>query len=512
MLITLIKNTLLIFYRRIKKEYSWKEITVFAFLIVLLTYGLEILVYKVLKHLKIGLFEFQEIFFLLIIASSMMLLMTMPLRIYKQLVEDRKIDILLVAPLKVCVSFGYEFIVSWVKVIVVYLVIVILPVFAVQKLYDINYIAKIIFGFFHFTTEIILIYLLFFLMYAVFKTVYIKKAIFVFGGIIDIIFTLAVMFVFNYIDLNALMRYIDTIPAIKSYYSIFLNTGKGGIENGLVFGRWIAIISVTYFVTYRLFKSIYEETGFSEHKSTVKYKIYFQGDKKKVPRRCFMWKDKIILTRDFKMTKDIFLYFLLWSISAFYTISEMNKLSVSFWLTLSTTMNLFITFQISNYIVKLDFEKTEVIALAGFPLKKLWEQKVVLVTILSGGIVIIYNLFIFIVGRTSIKHMCIINLCTFIGCIWCSMFATCVMIILYYSINSVKYKFVILGINSILYIIVCLTAVIGGMIIVKDIFSMSRIVKISWLFGIVVIGFFILRQISILIISKIRFGGERNEK
>lgn len=511
MLITLIRNTLLIFYRRIKKEYSWKEITVFLFLIAILIYGCEILVYKILVHFEISILKFQNIFFLLIIVSSVLLLMTMPLRIYKQLVEDKKMDILLMAPLKVNVSFGYEFIVSWFKIVVAYLAIAILPAFAVQKLYDINYIAKIIFGLFHFTTAIMLIYLLFFLMYLTFKMVHIKKAIFVLGGIIDIFFTLVVMLVFNYIDLDALVDYIKITPILKSYYFIFWNTGESGIKNEIVFGEWATIILLIYFSIYYLFKRIYEETGFNEHKSIVKYKNYCQCEKKKVPKMCFIWKDKIILIRDFRMIKDIFLYFLLWSISAFFTISDMDRLSIPFWLTLSVTMNLFVTLQISNYIVKLDTEKTETIALAGFPLKEIWEQKVVLVSILSGGIAIIYNLFVFLVGDTSIKQMCIVSLGTFIECIWCSMFATCIMISFYYGLNTVKYKCAVLSINSLLYVIVCLAVVIGA-IIIKDVFLTSNIVKICWLIIIVVSGFFILRQISILIISRIRFGGERNEK
>lgn len=475
---------------------------VLIFLIVLCIYGLEFLVYRVLEYFEMNEFEFRAIFFLLLIASSVLLLMAMPLQIYKQLVEDRKIDILLVAPLKVNVCFGYEFLVSWFKVILIYFFATFLPIYAVYKLYNIDYVYNIIFGFFHFTSEIMLLYLLFFIMYFIFKTKQIKKAIMILGGIIDVAFTLAVMSIINYIDFVSIIKYIDTVPILKYYYQI-LELSRMKIQNILIFGIWGLFLLVLYFCIYCLFRNIYEKTGFYEEKRTVKHKQFHL--RKKIPSNCLLWKDIILMARDFKIIKDVFLYFLLWSISAYFTITDMDNFSLHFWLVLSLTMNFFITFQICSYFVKLDKSKIDIFSLAGISLRKIWRQKVLFVFSLSGGVTIIYNILICFVWGTTIKYVCIINLCTLIGCIWCSMFAVCAMVVFYYGINTLRYKSEILCLESILYLINYVAVFVAAMLIINDTIEIPIILKIGCLFGIVVVVTFVLKKATILTLSKISF-------
>lgn len=493
----LVKNRILLLWRKIKKELSCKELVVFLGIMLLIVVGIVCFIAKLFQTFSATNEQFCKAYILILALSFLILLMCVPNLIYKQFIGDKKIDILMAAPVKLNVCFKYEFVLLLIKIYLIVLSIVLMPLLAGKIVLGVKLLPCLVLFIVFYPFVLIFIYLIFFVFYRIFKTAYIKKALLLFGGLVDIIFTIFVMISLNYIEMKEILEYVITMPILKQMYlflSMFNNVGRIIICLFL----WLVVFCFLYWVVYRNFKKVYEETGFNEHKDIIHHELSLKG-KKLI--NCFLWRDRIVFTRDFNIIKQILLYFLLWSISAFFTITNMEKINIYFLASISIIMSMFIVFQISNASIKIDKEKMDILILAGVSSKEVWKQKMMFVSIMSSVVTVIYTILISIMASAGMEVFVNLIVVALLNCIWFSILASNLTMYYHYDNHSAKFKMIHLSIRSVIFTVIYLIIIFSIIIINDGGFFNNIFIKLS-VISIVIIVFTAILYIGFKNMSK----------
>lgn len=482
MLKKLVKNRLMIFYRRLRKDFGWKEIILLLGIILLIGLVIEKLIFSLFLKTIVSLHYLKKLFILSLCLSMVILLMTIPNQIYKQLVQDKKIDILMIAPITLDICFGYELIVSLFKILIVSNGIMIIPLLVGKKIFEINILMFIFFNIFFDATVLLIIYLLFMVFFNIFKRNNIKKIILIFTGIIDVLFTVFIMLSLNYLNINQIINDIEYIPLIRYLYLFFIGIEKNRPIQLFGFLIWIILLIVLYKLVFIIFAKTYEETGFKEN---VNSGIHIMRCKQNY-LNCFLWKDSIIIKRNFGIVKEAFLSILLWTISTIFAISGMTEVNTYFINILALLMGICIIFQISNFLVKQELTKLDIIYISDFTPLNIWRQKVKFISFLISIIVMMYTIIIHILKKVEVNNYYIFILIMF-SCLWVTMaYVSMIMFYHYDNSNSLQNKLIRLCIKSVVFTLIYFLALIVVILAIDNKLSEDIYKKYSIIGGVII--------------------------
>lgn len=437
-MLNIIKNKVRILKKRMDREYSTKQkvmlVSLFAFFIYLITYFF----YRVL--LKIGADYESSIRYntLIIMAVMLLLLSSIPIKIFKDFYENRKIEILILAPISLEKCFLNEFLAEYIKIVLIFLGLSIPAVVAdgiINSLSISVYINFFIYSLLLLISVEILSYITIFLLALVFNIKYLKRMIIIYTGLIELIFTCLIIYISNYMDIGTFIDNLDKSFLTKYFYkysSMMLNDSYINIVGFLI---GIVAVFILYKFAYNIFYKSFYINGLSSNAGNMQFK-----EKNKsngfLKKYYFFKKDKKLLTRNFMILKSIIFTILTFLITTIFSTDNSDS-SLIFLLIVNQFMTFAILAQLAVNIVKLDQDKFEILYMSKIRIYDWYRQKEMSAKIMCVLFSLIYNLIIlfrFHLGISEILIYLFVNITTII------LFSKPISLISIYFYTSKKFK------------------------------------------------------------------------
>lgn len=376
---------------RITKNYSKKDIILISSVLIVFYFLYIFLVDKIFLHFNIGNVAASNFNFILIINLFLLMVISIPLKVYKSYFQDKKFEILFLSPLKLIKCFSYQLIVPIIKL--VFLInILILPFIIIC---NIKFNFSILSNILNLSIYISIIYIILtFLVFAIYLIINIEKLkliLLFFTGIEEVIYFIVVMTISSRINLNIIFN-----NNLESNYLGFFNYfNKSMLSSQLnilpvLFNLTIALI--LFILTYLLFKNIYYKKGFFNQPDNKIERLNTTSNF--IKKRYFLKKDVKLLLRDIERLKFIIITIIIFLINLFKHSENTGNLF----------MQVLLQLIIITFVIQLTFEnifieknKKDILSLSSISTYTFFHEKNIYSIVLSSFCVSIYNLLMLLV-------------------------------------------------------------------------------------------------------------------
>lgn len=376
---------------RINKIYSKRDILLLTGMFLVLYCAYILGLSKIFLYFKINNTAMRNFNLIIIINLFLLMLISIPINVYKLYFENRKFEILFLSPLKLIKCFSYQLILPIIKLVLVINILMGPFVLICNIKFNFN-IPSIILNL-SLYTSIIYIFLTFlvFSIFSITKVTDFKKVLLFCTGIIEILYFIVVMTISSKMNLYNLSNKIFKV----SYLNIFNYFNKSMLSlefNVVPIILNLSIVLMIFALTYLLFKNIYYKKGFF-NLSTNKIRKQNRNFNF-VNKYYFLKKDIKLILRNIERLKFIIIAVIIFMINLLKDRKNVGDLFIQVLLQL-IIITLVIQLTFENIFMEKD--KKDTLNLSLISTYRFFEQKTIYPILLSSFCISIYNFLIFTV-------------------------------------------------------------------------------------------------------------------